>query len=103
MCQRGQSRLARDDRDAELPRAHQLGMVGRDGRREDQRSGTDRMGRIVPASHLGAQRGDIRSPGRLRIAAADGHPPAAGNQGQGAHPRPANADEVHRPRIRGVE
>jgi hypothetical protein len=69
----------------------------------DDGTGANDVAGVVPVEDLGPQGRDVGRPSRLGVAPGDRHTPATRDEGKGAHPGPADADEMHRPRVRGVE
>jgi hypothetical protein len=78
-------------------------VLDRHGGRHDDRPGPIEVRRIVPGMNPDSEAAEIGGPARIGIAPRDRNPPANGDERQGAHPGPADAHEVDRTPIRGVE
>ena len=99
----GQGDLSRYDRQVQLARAAQLRVLDRHGGRHDDRACPIEVRRIMPSMDHDSEGAEVRGTGGIGIAPGDGNSPANGDERQGAHPGPADAHEVDRTRIRGVE
>ena len=77
-------------------------MVGRDGRAHHHRTGSGRALRRLVLEDLRPRGHHIRAASKVRVGSRHRKAPSAGNQGQGAHSRSADPDEVEGARI-GLE
>jgi hypothetical protein len=78
-------------------------MIGGDCGGDDDSAGAVDVGGIVSGEDLGAEGCHIGGAVWLRVAPADCDSPAAGHERESTHAGAANAHEMHRAGIGGVE
>ena len=87
---------APDDGKAELACAHELGMVLRHRRGDDERAAAVDVRRRVTGHDRDAPRGEVRRVLRVLVAAGDAEAAESEELGEGTHPRAGDADEMDR-------